>query len=70
MIGDDHAEHGVTEELEPLVRRVTGVLSAPRPVDQGGREELGREDEAEALDEPIQARYGELDQDPYSRPTT
>jgi hypothetical protein len=28
----DEAEHGITEELEPLVRRAPVVLRAPRPV--------------------------------------
>jgi hypothetical protein len=39
-------------------------------VHEGGREEVRREVEAEALDEAVQARYGELDRRSYSRPTT
>jgi hypothetical protein len=38
--GDDQAEHRVAEELEPLVRLVTRVLRAPRPVRDGEREEV------------------------------
>ena len=34
-VGDDPAEHGVAQELEPLVGRVAGVLRAPRAVGQG-----------------------------------
>jgi hypothetical protein len=51
VVGDDHAEHGVTEELEALVRRVAGMLGAPRSVHERRSEEVGREIEAEALDE-------------------
>ena len=51
VVGDDDAEHGVAEELEPLVRGVAGVLRAPRAVHESGGEEVGREVEAEALDE-------------------
>jgi hypothetical protein len=32
VVGDDQAEHGVTEELEPLVRAVPRVLGTPRTV--------------------------------------
>jgi hypothetical protein len=46
------------------------VLGTPRAVHQRRREELGREVEAEALDEAIQARDGEVDRRSYSRPTT
>src|SRR3954468_12960099 len=35
VVGDDHAEHRVTEELEPLVRRVLGMLGAPGAVREG-----------------------------------
>jgi hypothetical protein len=70
VIGDDDAEHGVAEELEALVGGVPGVLRAPGAVHECGREDLRREVEAEALDEAFQARYGELDRRPYSRPTT
>jgi hypothetical protein len=41
VIGHDDAEHGVAEELEPLVRLPPGVLGAPRTVDDGRREVLG-----------------------------
>jgi len=34
VVGDDHPEHRVAEELQPLVRVVAGVLGAPRPVDE------------------------------------
>ena len=33
-VGDDHPEHGVAEELEPLVGDRFGVLGAVRAVDQ------------------------------------
>jgi hypothetical protein len=32
VVRDDEPEHGVTQELEPLVRVVTGILRTPRPV--------------------------------------
>jgi hypothetical protein len=38
VIGDDHAEDGIAEELQPLVRVVPAVLGAPRPVHERGRE--------------------------------
>ena len=41
VVGDDQAEHGVAEELEALVRRVAGVLRAPRAVHERRREEVG-----------------------------
>jgi hypothetical protein len=44
VVGDDHAEDRVTEELEALVRVVPRVLRTPRPVDEGGRERLGAVD--------------------------
>jgi hypothetical protein len=34
-VGHDPTEHGVTEELQALVRRVAGVLGAPRSVREG-----------------------------------
>ena len=34
VVGDDEAEHGVAEELEPLVRLLDAVLRAVRPVRQ------------------------------------
>ena len=42
VVGHDQAEHGVAEELEPLVRLVPGVLGAPRPVRDREREQIGR----------------------------
>jgi hypothetical protein len=30
VVGDDQAEHGITEEFEPLVRVVTRVFGTPR----------------------------------------
>jgi hypothetical protein len=51
VVGDHDAEDGVAEELEALVARVAGVLGAPGAVDEGGRQEVGGEIEAEALDE-------------------
>jgi hypothetical protein len=41
VVGDDDAEHGVAEELEPLVRRPAGVLGAPRPVHQRRSQQRG-----------------------------
>jgi hypothetical protein len=70
VVGDDHPEHGVTEELEPLVRGMAGVLGAPGSVHQGGRQEVGREVEGEALDQLLEPGYREGDRNPYSRPTT
>jgi hypothetical protein len=32
VVGDDHPQHGVTEELEALVGGVAGELGAPRTV--------------------------------------
>jgi hypothetical protein len=70
VIRHHHAEDGVAEELEPLVRGVPGVLGAPRSVDQGRGQEIGDEVEAEPLDELREVRDREGDRDPYSRPTT
>jgi len=39
MVGDDQAEDGVAQELEPLVRGRVLVLGAPRAVGQGGGEQ-------------------------------
>ena len=39
VVGDDEAEHGVTEELEPLVRVLDAVLRAVRTMGQGAVEE-------------------------------
>jgi hypothetical protein len=71
VIRDHDAQHGVAEELEPLVGRVPGVLCAPGAVHERWREEVRREVEAEALDQAFQARYRKRDDRPrYSRPTT
>ena len=70
VVGDDHAEHGVAEELEALVRGVAGVLRAPGAVHERGGEEVGGEVEAEALDQLREPGYREGDRSPYSRPTT
>jgi hypothetical protein len=43
VVGDDEAEHGVAEELEALVRALTGVLGAPRAVDERGAQVPRRE---------------------------
>jgi hypothetical protein len=41
VIGDDEAEHGVAEELEPLVRLDRlGLLRAPGSVRDGALEQL------------------------------
>ena len=40
-LGDDDAEHGVTEELQPLVGRQPTVLVGVRAVRQGALEQLG-----------------------------
>ena len=70
VIGDDHAEHGVAEELEPLVRGVASVLRAPRSVHERGGQEVGGEVEPETLDQLREPWYREGDRNPYSRPTT
>ncbi len=41
VVGDDQAEHGVTEELQPLVRAGSGILGAPGPVGQRPGEQVG-----------------------------
>ena len=43
-LGDDDAEHGVTEELQPLVGRQPTVLVGVRAVGQGALEQLGVQD--------------------------
>ena len=40
MRRDDETEHGVAEELQALVRLLTGRLGAVRPVDDGKAEEV------------------------------
>jgi hypothetical protein len=61
VVGHDDAEHRVTEELEPLVRRVPRVLGAPGAVGERGRELLGREVEPQAVDERLEVRDRERD---------
>ena len=43
-LGDDDAEHGVTEELQPLVGRQPAVLVGVGAVGQGALEQLGVQD--------------------------
>ena len=43
-LGDDDAEHGVAEELQPLVGRQAAVLVGERAVRQGALEQLGVQD--------------------------
>jgi hypothetical protein len=62
VVGDHDPEHSVAEELEPLVRGVAGVLCAPRAVHERRGEEVGREVEAEALDELRKVRDREGDE--------
>jgi hypothetical protein len=50
-VADDQVEHGVAEELEAFVRRVTRVLRAPRAVHERGSHEVGREVEPQSLEE-------------------
>jgi hypothetical protein len=40
VVGDDEAEHGVTEELESLVGGLARRLGDPRAVGQGASQEL------------------------------
>ncbi|MEK9637586.1 MAG: hypothetical protein VW060_11000, partial [Acidimicrobiaceae bacterium] len=35
MVGHHDTEHGIAQELEPFVRLIAGMLSAPRPVREG-----------------------------------
>ena len=63
VVGDDHAEHGVAEELEALVRGVAGVLGAPRAVHERGGRRSGGEVEPEALDELREVGYREGDRE-------
>jgi hypothetical protein len=60
VIGDDHAEDGVAEELQPLVRVVAQVLGTPRAVDERGGKDLGRgKGDAEAFSQFVEGRDGE-----------
>jgi hypothetical protein len=62
VVGDDHPEHRVAEELEPLVGVVARVLGAPRPVDERGGENLGGvEGDAEAQGQFSESRDGKRD---------
>jgi len=61
--GDDDAEDGVAEELEPLVRRLPRVLRAPRPV----RERLA--EQTAVVEVGCEARRKGLEPAPASSPT-
>jgi hypothetical protein len=62
VVGHDPAEHGVAEELEPLVRPVPRILRAPRTVGQGlAQERRIPEPVAEALAEGLQFGIGRQD---------
>jgi hypothetical protein len=62
VVGDDHAEDRVTQELEAFVRVVPGVLGTPRPVDERGRERLGAvEGDAETFGQFVESVDGECD---------
>ena len=52
-VGGDPAEHGVAEELEPLVALVPGMLGAPRPV---GHRLIDEAEVVEAQPEPLGQR--------------
>jgi hypothetical protein len=69
VIGDDDAEYGVAQELEPLVRLVTRVLGAPTAVAQGALEEGGV---TELVSEPLGESNERVPgaQLPPSRPNT
>jgi hypothetical protein len=55
VVGDDEAEHGVTEELQPLVGPGAVVLRAPRPVRDGaGEQVLVAEGATQALGERLE----------------
>jgi len=41
VVGDHESEHGVAEELEPLVGGAPRHLGAPRPVGEGSGQQLG-----------------------------
>jgi hypothetical protein len=62
VVGDDHPEHGVAQELEALVGGMAGVLRAPGAVHEGGGKEVGSEVEAEALDELRELGYRKGDE--------
>jgi hypothetical protein len=52
VVGDDQAKHGVTEELEPLVRLVPWVLGTPRTVRESrGQRRLVGNRPSEPLDQ-------------------
>jgi hypothetical protein len=69
VVGDDDAEDGVAQELEPLVRVVAGVLGAPAAVAQGALEEGGV---TEPVTEPLRESSERVPgaQLPPSRPNT
>ena len=49
-VGDDQAEHGVAEELQPLVGRQAAVLVGVRAVGQGALEQARRRPRRRARD--------------------
>ena len=51
-VGDDDAEHGVAEELQPFVVRQPAVLVGVGAVGQGALQQLGVQLDAERLGEP------------------
>jgi hypothetical protein len=71
VVGDGDTEHGVAEELEPLVRRPPGVLGAPGSVDHG-RAEDGRvvDGMAQSLVELLEASRRQQGETAYSFATT
>jgi hypothetical protein len=73
MIGDDHPEHGVAEELQTLVRLGTLVLRTPGTMRDGQNEKLRPfEAVAESLAQTVEIGVGVRgDQDPWpTRPCT
>jgi hypothetical protein len=71
VLGDDHAQDGVTQELEALVRAVTGVLGAPGPMRQRCLQLLDAQRGAEAEMQLVQVGGGTDDDGScYSRATT
>jgi hypothetical protein len=69
VVGDDDAEHGVAQELEPFVRVVARVLGAPAAVAQGALEQGGI---VELMSEPLREGLERVPgaQLPPSRPNT
>jgi hypothetical protein len=69
VVGDDDAEDGVAQELEPLVRLVSRVFGTPAAVAQGALEEGGV---VELVSEPLGESSERVPgaQLPPSRPNT